>query len=180
MEHDPTVAQLGAVATDTITGYEGVVTDVAYHVSGCARVGVRATDDPAEADETRFFYPTQLTISDDVQTGVFEDSPVTSVGFDLGWHLRDRITQAGGIATTISFSLYNCPQVALTPVSDDAPEEPVERFWFDAPRTEVVNRPSEEGLVTSLQDFVNGLRGGSEAATGAQASSSGRNRDMEG
>lgn len=179
MEHDPTIAQLGALATDEITGYEGIITDVAYHVTGCTRIGVRATDNPEEADKTRFFYPTQLTITDDVQENVYSDDPVTSVGFDLGWHLRDRITHAEGIATTVKFSLHNCPRVALTPVPEETPEEPVERFWYDTPRVEVVNRPSDEGLVSSLAEFVNGLRSAGEASTGASASSSSRNRDAE-
>jgi hypothetical protein len=166
MQHDDTVAMLGGTATDTITGYSGVIINVAYHVTGCERIGLRS-DDPSEAEETRWFYPTQLTFGDDIRDDVYEDDPVTSVGFDIGWHLRDRVTGAEGIATTITFSLHNCPEVALTPIQDDPPEEPVDRFWFDAPRTEVVNRPSGEGFMASLSAWVESLRNAGEGETGA-------------
>jgi len=168
MQHDDGIATFGASATDQITGYDGIVLNVAYHVSGCERIGVRALDVPDEADETQWFYPTHLDLGDDPMDGYFEEPPVTSTPFDLGWHLRDRITGAEGIATTITCHLHNCPRAALTPLpGEEPPEESQDRFWFDAPRLEVVNRPDEGGLVNTLSEWVDTLQGSGEAATGA-------------
>jgi len=174
MKHDPTIAPLGARAEDSITGYEGIVVSVAYHITGCERIGVRALNEPSEVDATEWLYEANALTGDEPIEGYVADEPVTSTDFDLGWRLRDRVTGAEGVATTINFNLYNCPRVGIDAVDDEPPEEPRDRFWFDAPRMEVVDRPSDAGLVESLSDFLESVQQGSASSTGAPATDSQR------
>ena len=170
MQHDQNADfQLGDIVTDKISGYHGIVTRVAYHITGCERYGVKRLDEPSAADEETFFYPTQLE-QEGHQRSIYDETPITHVEFDLGWKLRDRVTGREGVATTIAFELHNCPDVAITPLFDEQPDEYPGRDWYDAPRVEVIDRPDTDTHLSRLGTWLEGLRGSGEAATGAMGS----------
>lgn len=56
----------------------------------------------------------------------------------LGRKYRDRVTGFSGIAATVSFDLYGCVQVWLTPPVNEKGECPVGR-WFDIDRLTCVD-----------------------------------------
>lgn len=178
MQLSESLPQLGTVQKDKITGYEGVVTTVAYHIAGCNRIGLRSQE-PSEADETKFFYPTQLEQVEEVDESLIIDEPTTEVGFDLGWHLQNKINGANGIATTITFNLYNCPRVAMTPFGEEPPEEPQDRFWADAPEASVVNKPDDNDFLDTISKWVDNLKDGSESETGAKGEDYSTRSSME-
>lgn len=62
----------------------------------------------------------------------------------LGFKYRDRVTNYEGVGSTVSFDLYGCVQIALTPPAkkDKATGEQtsVDGRWFDASRLERVGK----------------------------------------
>ena len=53
----------------------------------------------------------------------------------LGHKVRDRITGFSGVAASVSFDLYGCVQVAVSPPANDKGELP-DGKWFDIGRLE--------------------------------------------
>jgi hypothetical protein len=124
--------QLGKHAVDQISNFEGIVTRVAYHLVGCERIQLTADDDKTSTSKSEYFYDAQLDYSDsDVK---LSEEPVTDCVFECGQRVRDTVTGFEGIATVVTFELYNCPSVAITDEND-----PDETQWFDAPRVEYVD-----------------------------------------
>lgn len=59
--------------------------------------------------------------------------------FDLlGAKVRDRVTGFQGTATSLSFDLYGCVQVVITPPLDKDGKH-VDGHWYDANRLEVLD-----------------------------------------
>lgn len=55
----------------------------------------------------------------------------------LGLKVRDRVTGFHGVATTLSFDLYGCIQVVITPAAKDSSIPGGQ--WFDITRLEVIS-----------------------------------------
>ena len=60
----------------------------------------------------------------------------------LGKNVRDCVTGAEGIATSVCFDLYGCVQVAITPKVRDGKRE--DGAWFDHKRLIVIGAPVME------------------------------------
>lgn len=58
----------------------------------------------------------------------------------LGKTGRDKVTGLRGVVTSVSFDLYGCVQVAVSPPVDDKGALPDGR-WFDANRIEIEDVP---------------------------------------
>ena len=54
----------------------------------------------------------------------------------LGFKVRDRVTGFNGVASSISFDLYGCVQVAITP-EIDKDGKTSDGHWFDVARLEL-------------------------------------------
>jgi len=109
---------LGYRVRDTISGYEGIVTDIGTHLTGCTRFGVMpdSHEDPTRRGDTEFFYGAQLEIlSEDTDYAEDAEDSITEVDFDLGDVVEDDVTGFRGVASTITYNLYNCPRVAVQP-----------------------------------------------------------------
>lgn len=75
----------------------------------------------------------------------------------LGKTARDRITDFRGVVSSISFDLYGCVQVALSPPVDKEGKL-VDGRWFDVHRLEVVDENRKMPLPafsTELAKFGN-------------------------
>ncbi len=57
----------------------------------------------------------------------------------LGMRVRDHVTKAEGIATSVSFDLYGCIQVALNPGLDKDGKHR-DSYWMDIARLEVIGK----------------------------------------
>jgi len=171
---------LGYRVRDKISGYEGIVTDIGTHITGCTRFGVMPDnhEDPTQRGSTEFFYGAQLEIlsenNDFAEDG--EDS-VTDVDFELGDLVKDDVTGFEGIASTITFNLYNCPRVAIQPTLEKGTilpggdsENDIDREWFDAPRVVYV-----DGGISA--DYETLIAEGTTAETGAPANDVSRKED---
>ena len=55
----------------------------------------------------------------------------------LGFRAKDKITGFIGVVTSVSFDLYGCVQVVLSPPLDKDGKK-AESFWFDATRLEIL------------------------------------------
>lgn len=55
----------------------------------------------------------------------------------LGRPARDKVTDFAGIVSSVSFDLYGCVQVALTPRQQGASAEVKHGAWFDIGRLDV-------------------------------------------
>jgi hypothetical protein len=61
----------------------------------------------------------------------------------LGRKVKDKVTQAEGIADCVSFDLYGCVQVGVRPpvFVKDGKQEPQDARWFDFHRLDVTGEP---------------------------------------
>jgi len=121
-----TDVQLGQRVVDTISGYEGVVTTIGDHLTGCTRVGCSPTEEDKSPNAESFFYEEQLNTEeqfiDDVDV---EDESE----FETGQPVIDVVTGFKGIVSVVNYKLYNCPQILV-----QSTEEADESEWFDEPR----------------------------------------------
>jgi hypothetical protein len=70
----------------------------------------------------------------------------------LGLKARDKVTGFEGVVTTVSFDLYGCVQVVLTPgVGKDGTGTIPEGRWFDEKRLRVI----DDTPVMKVPTFVN-------------------------
>lgn len=147
--YDETNIELGQVVKDEISGFQGVVTTIGAHISGCIRIGVKqigAEEDVGKAAE-RFYFPGQLQVveSDTKWTDVDSD---TETEFQLGELVTDRGTQFTGRIHIINYKLFNCPQACLYGQDGDA-----DSHWNDVPmlKTEgnTIDVPAVEADSTS-------------------------------
>ena len=76
----------------------------------------------------------------------------------LGCKAKDVVTGASGVVTSVSFDLYGCIMVWLTPSEQAKQKEKAEGSWYDFKRIEVSGKP-----VMKQPDFVLGTEPGPEA-----------------
>lgn len=69
----------------------------------------------------------------------------------LGKKAVDSVTGFKGVVTSLSFDLYGCIQVVLTPAADKK-EGIKDGHWFDVQRIEI----TDSKPVMALPDFVSG------------------------
>ena len=69
----------------------------------------------------------------------------------MGKQVIDKVTGFKGIATSLSFDLYGCVQVAVTPKADKGREYGVGQ-WFDVTRLEVL----KDKRVMDIPDYSKG------------------------
>jgi len=126
---------LGMIVADRVSGFEGVVTLIGHHITGCTRYGVYPIDVATDNRGTReFFYASQLEIVDDDSKFSEEaDEAIIESPFELGQIVKDEITGFEGVATVVNFKLWNCPAVCVQSRSD-----PDESQWYDDSRLELV------------------------------------------
>ena len=154
---------LGDHVRDEVTGYEGYVVAIAYHLTGCTRFGVRSNDEvPANRAEEEWFSEAQLekTGEDSV-----EADTVTTSDIELGDRVKDDITDIEGFVTTVTYNLYNCPRAAITTIPDEKNEE-YNREWFDVPRLEFLGG----GVGDDYQSLTENDNEGETGASGADIS----------
>jgi hypothetical protein len=57
----------------------------------------------------------------------------------MGKRVRDRVTKIEGVVTSVSFDLYGCVQVVLTPGVNNKDGKLGESFWMDWKRLETLS-----------------------------------------
>ncbi len=140
--------ELGDIAEDTISGYEGVVTAIAYHLTGCTRIEISAYESPSA--DSQFFYEEQLETHGESE---YDHEIVTDTEFELGENVRDDVTGFEGYIVTITYELYNCPSVGVQSDSDEKDTE-----WFDVPRVSKLDNGVRENF-TELSEKSGGETG---------------------
>ena len=71
----------------------------------------------------------------------------------LGRNVRDRVTGAQGVVTSVSFDLYGCIEAVVTPEVKEG-EVRAEGSWFDVSRLVVIS----DSPVMELPDFEDNYR----------------------
>lgn len=179
---------LGYRVEDKISGFTGIVTDIGTHITGCTRFGVMPDNDDRDDQrgDTEFFYAAQLEIvAENTSYADDGEDSIMDVDFELGDEVQDAITDFCGVATTITYNLYNCPRVAVQPTYDTdsgsiipsrsgetVTSDHIEREWFDAPRTEKTGN----GISADYEELI---EEGETVETGAPASDVGRKTDKQ-
>lgn len=79
----------------------------------------------------------------------------------LGLKARDKVTGYRGTITSISFDLYGCVQVALTPDAKEGEGKLEHGHWFDVHRLDVSNTrvmpvPDFKAMATKPEEFSHG------------------------
>ena len=69
----------------------------------------------------------------------------------LGLKAKDKVTRFEGVITTMSYDLYGCVQVVITPEYDSKTNTQGEGRWFDVTRLDVSNK-----RVMDVPDYENG------------------------
>lgn len=55
----------------------------------------------------------------------------------LGLKVKDRVTGFAGVVTSVSFDLFGCIQVVVSPAADNATHKLESGCWFDVSRLEM-------------------------------------------
>lgn len=169
--------ELGAEVTDKISGFHGVVTGLAEHISGCDRIGVKPLGEQGSARvDEEFFYPCELDVVEtETEFSDAADDAITSSPVSLGDIVRDQISGVEGTVTTQTFELFNCPRVAISPADTDNANEQLERVWVDVPRVEIVEMDHPTEYVD--EDLLADESESETARTGAPAQDLSRKSD---
>jgi len=155
-EQNSTDIELGDVTRDTITGFEGVVKSISYHITGCTRVELQGAGKPNVPGEAEFFYIDEVESTDEPESelGTVDVDVTTEVDFELGEYVSDTVTDMEGVAIIIAFELFNCPRIYVQPTDDVDGGK-----FIDAPRLETVH--------DGVSDQFDGLDDEATADTGA-------------
>jgi len=133
---------LGEYVRDELSGYEGHVTAISEHLTGCTRVEIAQSESPTAS--TEWFYIDQVEVCDDnLNSTEFDHTVVTGTDISLGERVRDTVTRYEGIVVMIVYELFNCPRVMVQTDNDGKETE-----RFDAPRVTVVG----DGIADSFGD----------------------------
>jgi len=132
---------LGTVYEDTISGYTGVVTAIADHLTGCTRVELSQVESSTASSE--WFYADQLRSVDDLEAPEYNHDVVTSCDFTLGEYVRDTVTGYTGNISSITYELFNCPRIVVQSLGDGKETE-----GFDVTRVEHV----DDGVAEDFRD----------------------------
>ena len=155
---------LGAKVKDRVTNYTGVVTCIAFHLSGCERYGVETRSGKrSERGETQYFYDSQL-IGIEKKNGDFKpchlDNLDINTNLKLGQIVKDKITGFEGVVTVINFKMWNCPYINVQSL-----ENPDSDQWFDETLLEPVD--AEEDFADFLKEQSSENEKNSSLETGA-------------
>jgi len=144
---------LGVRATDTISGFEGIVTTISNYLTGCTSVELihdgGHEDRPPESD---FFYEAQIDVLDG---GVMDDiGPQTSESeIPLGTKVRDTVTGIEGYVIMVQYELYECPRIGVQPTKNSVEKPDV--HGFDEPRLEVIGDGIRDEYSEMSENAVN-------------------------
>lgn len=160
MKADATV-ELGEQVQDKLTDFEGTVTCVSHHITGCTRIGVRDTvsDGTSRGDE-EYFYDAQLDSQDELHQ--FGHDPTTECDIDVGEKVKDTVTGFEGVVSILAFELFNCPRACIQPIDGTDSTEMSDSEWVDVPRLESVG----DGVTDDVSDLQ---QTSDVSATGASA-----------
>jgi len=124
---------LGEYVRDELSGYEGHVTAISEHLTGCTRVEISQSE--SQTASTEWFYIDQVEVCDNRAISTeFDHTVVTDTDISLGERVRDTVTGYKGIVVTIVYELFNCPRVMVQTDNDGKETE-----GFDVPRVTVVS-----------------------------------------
>ena len=126
--------KLGQKVKCEISGYVGYVTIIGEHITGCTRIEVsREGERGSKSADSEFFYPQQLHIDEEETKWTEMAPPDEDLRVKMGQKVIDTVTKCEGYVVIINRHLFNCPQVALSPESDDVTEKK-DLIWVDVPR----------------------------------------------
>jgi heat shock protein HspQ len=163
---------LGERVQDQISGFEGIVTTIGYHIAGCNRFGVWPAgngDSVVRRGEQEFFYADQLeSVEGEGFTDRSDESNV-DCEFVLGQRVQDRVTGVEGVISIINYKLWNCPQIFIQPTTTSESGEKSEGSWFDDTTLQAVDG------YEFTDDFDEEQNSESESETGSLMDSRPRN-----
>lgn len=144
--------QHGYRVEDTISGFEGIVTLIGDHISGCTRFGVHPVDDSKRGSQ-EFFFEEQLEVVDQ-ETDFVDFDVETDVHFELGDVVYDEVTGFRGVVTVINYKLWNSPKVHIQSSSETATTEEQDSMWLDDMRV-VTTGDSTDFDASSRDNYSN-------------------------
>jgi len=155
---------LGDKVKDRVTNYTGIVTSIAFHLSGCERYGVETTSGKrSDRGEREYFFDSQL-MRIEKKNGDFKpchlDNLDINTNLELGQIVKDKITGFEGVVTVINFKMWNCPYINVQSL-----ENPDSDQWFDETLLESVD--AEEDFVDFLKKQSSENEKNSSLETGA-------------
>lgn len=136
-----TTINLGDVAKDQLTGFEGLVIGRTRYLSNCDRITLQPrTLKDGKPHETHSF---DITHCDLVETGVFTVSAHPwnrREDICLGDTAKDTITGFQGVVTARTSWIDACDHLSLLPTTLDKDGQPQKSYSFDSTRLELVSK----------------------------------------
>lgn len=81
----------------------------------------------------------------------------------LGFEGKDKVTGFTGVITTMSFDLYGCIQLVLTPKVQDGKQEYPNGNWFDITRIDITSHERAMDMPNYSKGYVSeGKKGAAE------------------
>jgi len=130
---------LGMTAQDRVSNFEGIVTAVAYHLTGCTRFELTANDDDTTRNVSEWFDQRQVgVINDDVIDSLYNSVDSMDPDVSLGVCVRDEVTGVEGVVIVITYEAFNCPKVGIQPIDTSTTIAKEDIVFADVPRVTVV------------------------------------------
>lgn len=128
---------LGAIASDPISGFDGVIISRVHYLYGCSQYGLAPKKNSDNSiPNTEYFDEARIKIDDDVADTINDFDKIFTL--PLGKKGCDKVTGFVGIITYGIEYLYGSNQYALTPQMDKDGKIP-DGQQFDEGRIEVID-----------------------------------------
>jgi hypothetical protein len=153
--------QLGDLAKDKITGFEGIVVCLSQYAFNSERLALRSRElDGGKPIDAQWFDTSTCEV---VTPGVIEPIEPPPMPFELLATVRDTITGVEGKIIGFSTHITGCLRVALHSGRLTRDQAPVEEQWASVDQVELVSPPAAEETRAAPA-----TRGGPMKAPGSQ------------
>ncbi len=122
---------------DSVTGFKGVVTSIAFDLEGCVQAAVSPSHvKNKEFKHGQWFDVSRLKVKSRktvMAVPIFTPEIIREAFKFFALKVKDKVTNLEGVVDSISFDLYGCIQASIRPPVNDKSEIPNGR-WFDLKR----------------------------------------------
>ena len=147
---------LGCKVKDKVTTIEGIATSISFFLVGCVQVTVTPLKEKGEKQEpSKFFDLPRIEVLNNVPVMNAPQFPKGYEGADFeifACKAKHKVSGFEGIITGMSFDLYGCIQVSVSPQVDETGKRS-DGFWFDLNSIEILDKTP----VMKVPDFLTGF-----------------------
>ena len=130
--------ELGDLVTEKITGFEGVVEALAFHLHSATRIGLRSRqlNKDGRPQDIVWVDDSQLKVT---EIAIFTPTKPVTFAVRMGDRVKDEITRSTGIVVGMSVWVNGCVKTGIS-TGEKHEGNPVEDIWFAVQCAELVEK----------------------------------------